>query len=190
MSIGEQRALPSAWSARLAGAESSHAASYFASGVKGRAYEMKKYDEHLAMDSALTIQTVKDGKLVNEEVPMRNALNEVLREEFRDDDQRAVERWNKILKKEGIEYEFKLPDRKFYRQVGVYADHHFDPHGKMIDEATWEQKKGGWLLGQDDLDYMQSIQVQVTEPGKFANWIAAPRTGIKGRPVDYEYVRL
>ena len=105
-----------ALSADLFGSEiSSNAASYFASGVKGRAYEMKKYDEHLAMDSALTIQTVKDGKLVNEEVPMRNALNEVLREEFRDDDERAVARWNKILKKEGIDYEFKLPDRKFYR---------------------------------------------------------------------------
>lgn len=180
-----------ALSADLFGSEiSSNAASYFASGVKGRAYEMKKYDEHLVMDSALTIQNVKNGKLVNEEIPMRNALNEVLREEFREDDQRAVDRWNKILQKEGIEFELKLPDRKFHRQVGIYADHHFDPTGKMIDEDTWKANESSWLLGQPDLEYMQSIQVQVTEPGKFANWIAPPRTGIKGRPLDYEYVRL
>jgi benzoyl-CoA 2,3-dioxygenase component B len=30
----------------------------------------------------------------------------------------------------------------------------------------------------------------VTEPGKFANWIAPPQHGIHGRPLDFEYVRL
>jgi benzoyl-CoA 2,3-dioxygenase component B len=30
----------------------------------------------------------------------------------------------------------------------------------------------------------------VYERGKMASWIAPPETGIKGRPVDYEYVRL
>jgi benzoyl-CoA 2,3-dioxygenase component B len=29
----------------------------------------------------------------------------------------------------------------------------------------------------------------VTEPGKMANWIAAPKAGIKGRPVEFEYVK-
>jgi benzoyl-CoA 2,3-dioxygenase component B len=30
----------------------------------------------------------------------------------------------------------------------------------------------------------------VTEPGKIANWIAPPNTGIKGKPFEFEYVRL
>jgi benzoyl-CoA 2,3-dioxygenase component B len=30
----------------------------------------------------------------------------------------------------------------------------------------------------------------VTEPGKFAHWIAPPAQGIKGKPLDFEYVRL
>jgi benzoyl-CoA 2,3-dioxygenase component B len=29
----------------------------------------------------------------------------------------------------------------------------------------------------------------ITEPGKMANWIAPPKRGIKGKPIDYEYVR-
>jgi len=29
----------------------------------------------------------------------------------------------------------------------------------------------------------------VTEPGKMANWIAAPRRGIHGKPVEFDYVR-
>jgi hypothetical protein len=30
---------------------------------------------------------------------------------------------------------------------------------------------------------------RVTEPGKFANWIAPPRLGINKQPVNFEYVR-
>ena len=29
----------------------------------------------------------------------------------------------------------------------------------------------------------------VHAPGKMANWIAAPKRGINGQPVDFEYVR-
>jgi len=31
---------------------------------------------------------------------------------------------------------------------------------------------------------------QVTEPGKFAGWIAPPLRGINGQPAEFEYVRL
>jgi benzoyl-CoA 2,3-dioxygenase component B len=30
----------------------------------------------------------------------------------------------------------------------------------------------------------------VFEVGKIANWIAAPAAGIKGKPFEFEYVRL
>jgi len=29
----------------------------------------------------------------------------------------------------------------------------------------------------------------VSEPGQMGGWISAPKQGIKGRPVDFEYVR-
>ena len=180
-----------ALSADLFGGEvSSNAANYFASGLKGRAFEMKKYDDHQALEGAIEIDVVKDGKLVKEQIPLRNAMNEILREEYRTDDQRGIDRWNKILANEGIDYRFSLPSRQFYRHVGAYADHHFDPAGNLIDEATWNANQDNWLLSAADVQYLQDIQVHVTEPGKFANWIAPPKSGIKGREVDFEYVRL
>ena len=30
----------------------------------------------------------------------------------------------------------------------------------------------------------------VYEPGAFANWIAPPRRGINGQPIDFEYVKF
>jgi benzoyl-CoA 2,3-dioxygenase component B len=123
-------------------------------------------------------------------VPMRNALNEVLREEYIADNQRAVDRWNKALEEAGVSERLKLPHRRFNRQIGEYAGHRFDPEGNLVSDETWNRMKDTWLVTDADRAYVQSIQVQVTEPGKMANWIAPPRVGIKGRPVEFEYVRL
>ena len=80
---------------------SSNAASYFAAGLKGRANE-DKYEEHRALDQAYRMAMVKDGALVEEDVPLRNAMNEVLRDAYVADCQRGVDRWNKQLEKAGI----------------------------------------------------------------------------------------
>jgi benzoyl-CoA 2,3-dioxygenase component B len=45
---------------------------------------------------------VKDGQLVEKDVPMLNALNEVLRDDYIKDSVAGVGRWNKVLEKAGI----------------------------------------------------------------------------------------
>ena len=43
---------------------------------------------------------------------------------------------------------------------------------------------------QEDRAYVKSLMKPVTEQGKMAGWIAAPRRGIHGQPLDFEYVKL
>jgi benzoyl-CoA 2,3-dioxygenase component B len=43
---------------------------------------------------------------------------------------------------------------------------------------------------QVDKAYVKSLMQGVTEPGKFAGWIAPPLRGIDGQPLEYEYVKL
>ena len=69
-------------------------------------------------------------------------------------------------------------------------------HGAMdqspvheISEAEWDKKKGEWLPSEADYSYVQSLMKPVTEPGKFANYIAPPIRGINRLPIAYEYVR-
>ncbi len=170
---------------------SSNAATYFASGIKGRAYEMKKYEDHLLLgDAGFDMTVVRDGKLAQENVPLRNAMNEVLREEYIDDNQKSLDRWNKVLEKAGVDARLELPSRRFNRQIGEYAGHRFDPKGNLVSEETWNAKQDEWLVNDRDRAYIQSIQVQVTEPGKMASWVGAPKSGIKGRPLEFDYVRL
>src|SRR5438067_4459071 len=64
------------------GEVSSNAADFFAAGLKGRYQEQKKYDEHRIATDSFVMPVVEGGRLVEREVPLRNALNEVLRGEY------------------------------------------------------------------------------------------------------------
>ena len=168
---------------------SSNAASYFASGLKGRAHE-DRYEDHVALEGGLDMLVPKDGVLVEDSIPMRNAMNEVLRDEYVDDCQRGVDKWNKTIAEFGVPFELTLPSSRFNRQVGLYAGLHFAPDGGALSADEWAAKSGDWLPSDADRAYLASIMSRpVLEPGKMAHWIAAPRKGIKGKPVEFEYVR-
>ena len=78
----------------------------------------------------------------------------------------------------------------FNRKIGMYADMPFSPEGRLLSKSEYEANKDKWLPSEADRDYVRSIMHSVTEPGKIANWIGKPKTGIKGLPFEYEYVRL
>ncbi|MEI8256942.1 MAG: benzoyl-CoA 2,3-epoxidase subunit BoxB [Deltaproteobacteria bacterium] len=167
---------------------SSNAATFFGSGLKGRAKE-DRYEDHTALDQFKTIAVPRDGRLVDESVPLRNAMNEVLREEYIEDSQRGVDKWNRTIAEAGVDFVLKLPSRRFNRHAGIYAGLHFSPEGEAMTEAEWTARKGEFLPGDADQAYVKSLMKPVTEPGKMAHWIGAPKHGIKGRPIEFEYVK-
>jgi benzoyl-CoA 2,3-dioxygenase component B len=136
------------------------------------------------------MMVVEGGKLVPREVPLRNALNEVLRGEYVKDCEKGLARWNKALTDEGLSQRLCLPNIRFHRHVGEYAGHFFDIEGNLISKEEFEAKKPGWLPTIEDREYVRSLMKPVTEVGKIANWIAPPSSGIKGKPFEFEYVRL
>jgi benzoyl-CoA 2,3-dioxygenase component B len=169
---------------------SSNAADFFAAGLKGRYREQEQYEDHAAADQSFTMTVVADGQLETRDVPLRNALNEVLRNEYVKDCEKGLARWNKILAEQGLADRIFLPNTRFHRHVGEFAGHHFDLAGELITQPEFEQKQSDWLPTMADREYVRSLMHPVTEPGKIANWIAPPATGIKGKPFEFEYVRL
>jgi benzoyl-CoA 2,3-epoxidase subunit B len=169
---------------------SSNSADFFAAGLKGRYKEQEQYQDHAAVDQTFTMTVVEGGKLNAREVPLRNALNEVLRGEYVRDCEKGLARWNKSLADEGISERLSLPHVRFHRHVGEYAGHYFDINGNLISQQQFEQRKSDWLPTIEDREYVRSLMKPVTEPGKIANWISPPATGIKGKPFEFEYVRL
>src|SRR6516164_4144409 len=175
----------------LFGAEiSSNAASYFASGLKGRPDEAR-FADHLAIDQRLGIEA-PDGKggVKAEDVPMRSAMNEVTRAAYVRDCDVGVQRWNRLLAKAGYEFRFQLPSPRFRRAIGVWAGVATDPEGRPITQEEWQQREPDWLPSPEDRTFVASLMRRVVEPGKMAGWIAPPEIGINNTPLDYEYVRL
>ena len=169
---------------------SSNSADFFAAGLKGRYKEQEQYEDHLAANDSFTLLVVEDGQLKPREVPLRNALNEVLRGEYVKDCEKGLARWNKILAEEGLTDRINLPSPRFHRHVGEYAGHNFDLAGNLITTEEFERRRSEWLPTIEDREYVRSLMHQVTELGKIANWIAPPATGVKGKPFEFEYVRL
>jgi benzoyl-CoA 2,3-dioxygenase component B len=168
---------------------SSNAATSFASGIKGRPRE-EEYEDHRALTGSYAVDVPREGRLVREEVPLRNAMNEVMRDAYIADCQRGVDKWNRAIASHGVSFELKLPSRRFHRHIGVHAGIFADPDGSLLTEEQWKARQGDWLPSAADRAYVQSLmQRPVLDPKQMAGWLSAPKQGIKGRPVDFEYVR-
>lgn len=168
---------------------STNAAAYFANGLKGRAEEAK-WDDHSVADTTYPMELMREGQATRVDVPMRNAMNEVLRDWYVGDCQAGVDRWNKILERYGLSDRLQLPDRKFNRGIGQFAGLHFDPAGQALTDEEWTRRKAEWLPVPADKAFLLSIMDEpIYDTGRFANYIAPPPRGIKGKPVNFEYVR-
>ena len=170
--------------------ESSNAATFYSTGLKGRFEEGKRTDDHQLRGQTYKVLQAKDGALVEKEVPMLNALNEVLRDDYIKDSIAGVERWNKVIEKAGIPFRLKAPHKAFHRNIGGLSGVKVSPEGQVISEAEWAAKVDQWLPSASDRAFVQGLMGRVVEPGKFAHWIAPPALGINRQPVDFEYVRF
>ena len=170
--------------------QSSNAATFYSSGLKGRYEEGKRADDHALHDQQYKVLEVVDGKLQEKDVPMLNALNEVLRDDYIKDSNAGVARWNKVMEKAGIDFRLTVPHKAFNRQIGALAGVRMSPDGRVVNEQEWDTRKDEWLATKDDRAFVSSLMQLCLEPGKFAGWIAPPVMGINRQPVDFDYVRF
>jgi benzoyl-CoA 2,3-dioxygenase component B len=170
--------------------QSSNAATFYSTGLKGRYDETKIKDDHVLKNDTYKVLDVVDGKLVEKEVPALVSLNERLRDDFIKDSVRGVKRWNQVLERHGLPFRLQLPHKAFNRRIGAFAQLRISPDGRIVSEAEWNANVRNWLPTDEDRAFVASLMGRVVEPGKFANWIAPPATGIKGKPINFDYVRF
>jgi benzoyl-CoA 2,3-epoxidase subunit B len=170
--------------------ESSNAATFYSTGLKGRYEEGKREDDHQLRGQTYKVLEVRDGKLLEKEVPLLNALNEVLRDDYIKDTVAGIGRWNKVLEKAAIPFTLTVPHKAFNRNIGGLAGIKVAPNGQVVSEQEWSFRKDEWLPTAGDRAFVASLMGRVVDAGKFANWIAPPAMGINRQPVDMEYVRF
>jgi benzoyl-CoA 2,3-dioxygenase component B len=170
--------------------QSSNAATFYSAGLKGRFEEGKRTDDHLLRGATYRVLEVAEGHLAEKEVPMLNALNEVLRDDFIRDSEAGIGRWNKVIEKAGLPHRLHVPHKAFNRRIGTLAGVRVSPEGRVVDEAEWTARRHEWLASDEDRAFVAALMGRVVEPGKFAHWIAPPPVGINRQPIDFHYVRF
>ena len=168
---------------------STNAATAFANGLKGRPNE-SQYDDNIELDTSILIKTYENNKIIDKEVSTRNAMNEITRRAYIKDCEIGLKRWNRMIQRSGFDYFLKLPSPRFNRNIGMWSEIYFDTEGNIISKEKYENNKFSWIPSQSDKDFIMSLMVQVTEPGKTASWISSPSRGINNLDINYEYVNI
>jgi benzoyl-CoA 2,3-dioxygenase component B len=175
----------------LFGAEiSTNAANSFNASLKGRFHEPQIDDDHQLESSTYPVARVVDGKVKIIDTPALSAINARLADDFMADCEKVMKRWNRVFQTHGIEHSFSLPHRAFNRAVGEFADVFVTDKGEIVSQTEWNDRVNEWLTSEADVEYILSLMQPETTPGKYANWICAPRAGINGQPGNFEYVKV
>src|SRR5207244_1632957 len=148
---------------------SSNSAANFASGLKGRPDE-GQYEDHVLREQTLNLVTPQGAS----DVPMLNALNEVMRESYLKDCEIGLKRWNRMIERAGSALRLTLPSSRFRRSIGAWAGQPVDPGGSLISKEDYEKRLAGWIPSESDRAFVHSLMRRVIEPGRMAAWIAPP----------------
>ncbi|HML10900.1 MAG TPA: benzoyl-CoA 2,3-epoxidase subunit BoxB [Stellaceae bacterium] len=170
---------------------STNAANAFNAGLKGRYLEDQIDDDHVLSGATYPVLRLRDGAVVREDVPALAALNMRLRDDYVADAESGVERWwNRIIERAGIDFRIALPHVAFNRRIGEFASIEADPAGNLLSAEEWARRRDDFLPTASDNAFVASLMRPERAPGKFAAWIAPPRTGIDNKPGNFEYVKL
>ncbi len=169
---------------------STNAANAFNAGIKGRYMEHRLDDDHQLQRDTYDVKMVSEDQIVTEQMPALNAINMRLRDDYVKDASGGLTRWNKIMKRKNVDFEFRLPHEGFNRNIGVFANVSVDPQGNIISPGSWEAQMAEWLPTKADGEFIQSLMKPCYEPGRYASWIAPPKVGINNQAGDFEYVKL
>jgi benzoyl-CoA 2,3-dioxygenase component B len=133
---------------------------------------------------------LQNGAIVREDTPALSALNMRLRDDFVDDANAGVTRWNRVLERAGLEFRLRLPHVAFNRRIGEFAAIHADADGNLMTTDQWQARRETMLPSADDNRFVESLMRATHAPGAYASWIAPPRIGIDNKPGNFEYVKI
>jgi benzoyl-CoA 2,3-dioxygenase component B len=169
---------------------STNAANFYNAGLKGRFHETRIDDDHRLTADTYPVAKFVDGAIRLVDEPALTALNMRLRDAYTTDCAKSVERWNKVIEKAGVTFRLALPHVAFHRQIGEFRNVRATPKGEVVSQDAWEAMRDDVLPSAADGDFIAALMQPVTEPGRYASWIAPPKLGIDNKPGDYEYVKI
>src|ERR1019366_9541996 len=106
------------------------------------------------------------GSAKVEQIPMRNAMNEVTRGSSVRDCELGVKRWNRLIEKAGYSFRLSLPSTRFRRNIGAWAGVPTDLTGRPISAEQFNAQIGEWLPSESDGESTVRLIHGAQEPGQ------------------------
>jgi benzoyl-CoA 2,3-dioxygenase component B len=125
-----------------------------------------------------------------EEVPMLNALNEVMRESYLKDCEIGLKRWNRQIERAGFPSASPCPPRASAAPSARGRASRSTRRGRCFRRRSTKRSSIPGFPRKPTAPFVHSLMQKVVEPGKMAAWIAPPERGINNLAVGYEYVKL
>mgnify|MGYP003350844166 CR=1 FL=1 len=63
-------------------------------------------------------------------------------------------------------------------------------YDQILTPDAWARAETAMLPSADDNEFIASLMKPCWERGQYASWVSAPKTGIDGKPGDFEYVTI
>src|SRR5450631_2622450 len=128
---------------------STNAANAFNAGLKGRYQEDKLSDDHQLTNATYPVLRLRDGAIAHEDVAALSALNMRLRDDYVEDANAGVTRWNRVIERAGIPFRLGLPHVAFNRRIGEFAAIHADTDGTVLTDEQWQARRATMLPDAD-----------------------------------------
>jgi benzoyl-CoA 2,3-dioxygenase component B len=119
--------------------QSSNAATFYSHGPEGPLRRGKRTTTTCSRATYKMLERA-NGQLVEKEVPMLNALNEVLRDDYIKDSSAASSAGTSLIEKAGIPFRLTVPHKAFHRNIGTLAGVKVAPDGRVVSEAGMERQ--------------------------------------------------
>ena len=136
---------------------STNAANAFNAGLKGRYREDKLTDDHVLTNATYPVLRLRDGAIVQEDVPALSALNMRLRDDLRGRCQRrrdavepGVRAGRDCVPPGAAARRIQSP----HRRVRAGAA---DPEGRVIDADAWAARRDEWLPSPEDAAFIDGL---------------------------------
>jgi benzoyl-CoA 2,3-dioxygenase component B len=125
----------------------------------------------------IEIDTVNYGKVSRTGVDPQNAINAVMRRQFIAEVAKTVDHWNISLKQLNVEFELKIPDERFNREIGPCSGLPFGPNGELISGDT-EAAMADYFPKAKSLLQVKGLMKRVLADNECASWISLPSFGL------------
>ena len=170
---------------------STNAANAFNAGLKGRYREDRLEDDHQLKNDTYPVLRWSTARSRRVDEPALSALNMRLRDDYVDDCDKGVGRWNKVIEATGIQFELEAAARR------VPPPHRRVPatQGRRRRRAAERRRVGQEAgrvaaVGRRQRLHREPDAAADASPASSRSWIAPPKVGIDNKPGDFEYVKI